>query len=107
MNDYKDRIAHYFGREVSRIKELSTGQIHCAFADGTMSVYSKRQIAQFAEEIMESLLNDSKIKELGNKLWEDEMIFGHSAFHVPSFERIDPISDTMRELLFKTNYLTD
>lgn len=52
MTDYKAIMSYYFGREVSRIKELSTGQIHCAFADGTMTIYSKEQIAQFAEEIL-------------------------------------------------------
>ena len=50
--DYAPIIAHYFSLEVLRTKELSTGQIHCAFGDGTMSVYSKEQIAQFAEDMM-------------------------------------------------------
>lgn len=104
--DYKALIGHYFSREVARTKELKTGQIHVAFADGTMSVYSQAEVNKMIETILESALNDQKLRELGDKLSEDEIVFGRSAFHVPSFERIDPMSDKMREILLQTNYLT-
>lgn len=67
--DHKAIIQHYFSREVSRTKELSTGQIHVAFADGTMSVYSVKQIEKFKETMLLSAnyeLTDNKRLQMAN-----------------------------------------
>lgn len=105
MTDYGAIIVHYFGRPVARTKELSSGQIHCAFADGTMAIYSKEQIEKWAEDILNSVLHDENMKKAMSQMDQDIEMFGCGAIHVPSFEIVDPMSDTMRQILLNYNYL--
>ena len=68
--DHKLILQHYFSnRPIARTKELKNNMIHVAFADGTMAVYSSKEVEQFAETMLLSThyeLSDNKRLQMEN-----------------------------------------